>query len=539
MSIIRKLFTLGDKAFMPDWLSYQPYDTPADVDFYYLKLCGKVHAILRNLHFADYADSIDAKRDIIRLSCSLVAYFQDVISETKVFAAFTERHKKLYGSYLPFYKLDDSYYADEINLYDLYFLVWHHLSMLNRDEIIDPLLCADEKEVDAINDIYALLNEEFEYAPQNERLQLFLQLDDTATIFDIRKRIEYLASSSFLNYMIFDQIIGERAIAYSKAKDLSVEQFERYMYDTRVEYIFNRRAPLLALRYNEILADIIGESHPLYETIRTISERKYGVFLFKEQQEKGDIFQHVHSKTIVALAREERTFKPETLVPDKFAQLMGIVKMGDLWYQMGVAITVDNSEKVGLIDIGAHSFDAIEPKYELLKTMEQAFKQATGGKLLSFAGSDEEYRDFHYRVNEIQCRIVQPKVPEEDLQKHLADLKAKLKPVFGKETKSIAMFFNPKRGLEIYFNIPETIRDSDNPFYNPTEKCPFNQLMTKTDFSKEFIDYLMENQLVEFENTPTRFVVDMPTMLRNADFLLRYYRSDEYWAKPKVTITNH
>lgn len=61
------------------------------------------------------------------------------ISKTGIWETFTAECKKQYGSYLPFYSINDDYFPDEINPEDIRFLLWHHTLFLYRDErIINP-----------------------------------------------------------------------------------------------------------------------------------------------------------------------------------------------------------------------------------------------------------------------------------------------------------------------------------------------------------------------------------------------------------------
>jgi hypothetical protein len=77
--------------------------------------------------------------------------------------------------------------------------------------------------------------------------------------------------------------------------------------------------------------------------------------------------------------------------------------------------------------------------------------------------------------------------------------------------------------------------DKNNPFY-AYEKFDLSDLLIIDTFSKEFVNYVIDNKLInlsisEYEN-PDMFSIVMD----NLDFLLRFYRRSQYFSKPEVTI---
>ena len=79
-----------------DWLAMHPYKTSA-TDLYYVKLSNRIFdAIETVLDNTPYENDILAltKDEKKRLSCTLAAYFEDIISQTNIFAAFRTENKK-------------------------------------------------------------------------------------------------------------------------------------------------------------------------------------------------------------------------------------------------------------------------------------------------------------------------------------------------------------------------------------------------------------------------------------------------------------
>ena len=103
-------------------------------------------------------------------------YFQDVIAQTGGWKTFTESYYALYNTYLPFYRLSDSYIPDEINPEDIAFVLWtlkSHFALYGPDEytLQDPY---DKDLLDLAQEVYKLMDEEFEEAPINEEPSSFL-----------------------------------------------------------------------------------------------------------------------------------------------------------------------------------------------------------------------------------------------------------------------------------------------------------------------------------------------------------------------------
>ena len=103
-------------------------------------------------------------------------YFQDVIAQTGGWKTFTESYYALYNTYLPFYRLSDSYIPDEINPEDIAFVLWtlkSHFALYGPDEytLQDPY---NKDLLDLAQEVYKLMDEEFEEAPINEEPSSFL-----------------------------------------------------------------------------------------------------------------------------------------------------------------------------------------------------------------------------------------------------------------------------------------------------------------------------------------------------------------------------
>ena len=120
-----------------DWKTLHPYSGSAPTDLYYITLANKVLAAIRavetSLDESDYRKIDETEQK--ELACILTAYFEDIISQTGIFQAFTRIHGKRFGKPLPFYTLDEDYTPGEINIEEVQFLVWHYHMQLNNLDI--------------------------------------------------------------------------------------------------------------------------------------------------------------------------------------------------------------------------------------------------------------------------------------------------------------------------------------------------------------------------------------------------------------------
>ena len=162
-------FRVMKKIYPKKWLELHPYKQTNSVDQYYVGIENEIH---KRLYSSTIADAFEEEENIRYTSLCLAAWFEDVISQTGIWQAFTAECRKRYGAYLPFYPIKGDYFPDEINLEDIRFLLWHHIQYLCRGiSAINPENPGIEQ---TAQEIYGLLAEEYETAPENERMQEFL-----------------------------------------------------------------------------------------------------------------------------------------------------------------------------------------------------------------------------------------------------------------------------------------------------------------------------------------------------------------------------
>jgi len=519
-----------------DWLRYHPYSNATFIDNYYVELCNKV---LKIIHQSEIVDFLFNQKEEKALACILVAYFEDVISETRLFSTFTRLHKKMYGKELPFYEISDDYCGDDINLHDIFFLIWYLMSINDLDEmILDPYFENSQKFYEAASEIYNLFDREFEKAPQNENLQNFLQLSSDSDIKTVREKLSFIAQDSFLWNPFFSDCLDEILDYYKeKGKIVLNERNNMQIYDQKIHFIFNECMPLLTLRATEYFAEILGENHSKYQFIKNISKRIFGSFLILKIESNGYLLEHLSSKKQLWLSNEFTTIDNDKIFENKSVVSLGLVQWeNDVWQNQGICI-IDNIRNMNEPENTKHIFDDENMKMEFTHKLEKAFLEITNGESIVYLSGSSEYATFNLEVAMKHAKITDPTVTDEKLNKiyeHFVEGTEQNLP-FEKEDP-VGVFFNPNSGMEIYMdNVISCMPNKNNPYYT-NEKFDLSDLITITTFSKEFVNYIIDNKLInlcvyDYENPDMHSII-----MDNLDFLLRFYRRGQYFSKPEVTI---
>ena len=156
---------------MKQWLGANERTRVLPGDQWYLKFAASIFPLVQQSPLFKENDYVQKDATV-----SLCMYFQDVIAQTGGWKTFTESYYVLYNTYLPFYRLSDSYIPDEINPEDIAFVLWtlkSHFALYGPDEytLQDPY---DKDLLDLAQEVYKLMDEEFEEAPINEEPSSFL-----------------------------------------------------------------------------------------------------------------------------------------------------------------------------------------------------------------------------------------------------------------------------------------------------------------------------------------------------------------------------
>ena len=437
-------FRVMKKIYPKKWLELHPYKQTNSVDQYYVGIANEIH---KRLYSSTIADAFEEEENIRYTSLCLAAWFEDVISQTGIWQAFTAECRKRYGAYLPFYPIKGDYFPDEINLEDIRFLLWHHIQYLCRGiSAINPENPGIEQ---TAQEIYGLLAEEYETAPENERMQEFLYHSAMGEedFFRYREILDWFHYQCYFNIENVAQYRDEAERLLDDEK-ITPEMAETLIYATRTSLTFKGRRNLLSLTSPEWLA-LIGKAHPEHQLWGKVKARENSCYLLEKEddeflyvkdlcsEDEGEF--KITKKSLNLSAIRSREVGKSTLICE-------LIYFGNTWWQCGMLLENKYDQKM------AEYVDDLTKQKE--KTNEKAtfhdFIKASGGKSFVFCQSQEEISDF--LLNKMGYGL------KEDL-----DI-----PRIHTETGAMLMA-NPHTGLHIQFKLCECIKSPDNPYYNKEE----------------------------------------------------------------------
>ena len=437
-------FRVMKKIYPKKWLELHPYKQTNSVDQYYVGIANEIH---KRLYSSTIADAFEEEENIRYTSLCLAAWFEDVISQTGIWQAFTAECRKRYGAYLPFYPIKGDYFPDEINLEDIRFLLWHHIQYLCRGiSAINPENPGIEQ---TAQEIYGLLAEEYETAPENERMQEFLYHSAMGEedFFHYREILDWFHYQCYFNIENVAQCRDEAERLQDDEK-ITPEMAETLIYATRTSLTFKGRRNLLSLTSPEWLA-LIGKAHPEHQLWGKVKVRENSCYLLEKEddrylyvkdlcsEDKGEF--KITKKSLNLSAIRSREVGKSTLICE-------LIYFGNAWWQCGMLLENKYNQKM------AEYVDDLTKQKE--KTNEKAafhdFIKASGGKSFVFCQSQEEISDF--LLNKMDYNLKEgldiPRINTENGAMLMAD---------------------PHTGLHIQFKLCECIKSPDNPYYNKEE----------------------------------------------------------------------
>ena len=437
-------FRVMKKIYPKKWLELHPYKQTNSVDQYYVGIANEIH---KRLYSSTIADAFEEEENIRYTSLCLAAWFEDVISQTGIWQAFTAECRKRYGAYLPFYPIKGDYFPDEINLEDIRFLLWHHIQYLCRGiSAINPENPGIEQ---TAQEIYGLLAEEYETAPENERMQEFLYHSAMGEedFFRYREILDWFHYQCYFNIENVAQCRDEAERLQDDEK-ITPEMAETLIYATRTSLTFKGRRNLLSLTSPEWLA-LIGKAHPEHQLWGKVKARENSCYLLEKEddeflyvkdlcsEDEGEF--KITKKSLNLSAIRSREVGKSTLICE-------LIYFGNAWWQCGMLLENKYDQKI------AEYVDDLTKQKE--KTNEKAtfhdFIKASGGKSFVFCQSQEEISDF--LLNKMNYNL-----------KEGLDI-----PRINTENGAMLMA-NPHTGLHIQFKLCECIKSPDNPNYNKEE----------------------------------------------------------------------
>lgn len=532
------------RIYIKKWLELKPYESQIVTDNYYLKLSNAVkHAIITNKQSFILQRYLD-KKNIDYLACFLTSYFEDIISETKIWDTFVKTHLQLYKKQLPFYMLDE-HYEEEINSQDISFLIWYFLNTVQEDKFIAPF---NDFIIETSEKVMGVFVKEWDYAPENKYLRSFYQIDENETDFYVaRNLINTILFKSYLFYPDTLLKLREQELKIiEESKD--EENIMMFLNENRDSTLHNSHTRLLSLKGKEWAAKILGDKHQLSSDFLNISQRIRGYFLYKGQDESDIFIEHIASGKKFELTKKSFDHS-DTLKEIDSILFMGIAKWKEEWWFSGVFfqqpfnpdLILDEKNSfqsrmtVNFIDHQRKDTD------ELLEMQFTAFKSFNNGSQIAFLPSekiDDFYKEYmEFFNNSLQLSKKEIKEAKQRVRKDgFFDINDESKS-FSEVSETGLVFFNPKSGCEIALAVNSAFPLPTNPFYKDENSDEHvKRLLMDENISTELVMYCInkcKTELPFFKKGVGK------TYLDDIDFLLRFWKKDNYNAKPSITYTGH
>lgn len=418
-----------------DWVKRHPYKTAGEEDRYFADLAESVFNVIYKSEISDTFD--DDKEAIADVAIRLTMWFEDLVSETGIWRAATTEFKKRYGSYIPFYELDNDYEQGFVNLEDVRFLIWNEAqSYVGNDRFLNPENPAIEW---VSGDVFTLFDEAWETAPANERFYLSLHNETVLeSYWNARALIEWFSKFAYVNpSAVFDVM---DALDKSTKDDDDEEQMGMRLYSIAVQDAFCSKHNMLSITAPQWLGRIRDQKErEIWEDFRW---RHISIMRFEEENDMQILFRDlVYDEN---LAVEKESFNETFLRRDlKQGDLLycSLVSFRDAWYQCGQLAHLQPDGKLQkLIEDQRRKLHNID--YQA--TMYPLFKEVSGGKDVLFFGSLDEIKDAYRRMG------------FQGVDEHIA-------VAFD---HNCLMMCSPVNGITLVRDMAACIYTDDNPFYD-------------------------------------------------------------------------
>lgn len=533
---------MDKRIYIKEWLELKPYEKLAATDSYYLKICNSVKRVITTNKQSFILQRYLETKNIDLLSCFLTSYFEDLISETNIWNSFVQTHQQLYKKHLPFYNLDE-YYEKEINPQDISFLIWYFLNTVQKEVFIAPF---NDFIIETAEKVIDIFDEAWDNAPENDYLKSIYQIDENEEDFYVARNL--IDTILFKTYLFYPDTLlklkeQELEIIEDSKDD---ENIMMYLNENRDSTLHKTHTRLLSLKGKEWASEILGNNHPLSKDFLNISQRIRGFFLYKGQDNNNIFIEHIASSKKFELTKKSFDHS-DTLKELDTIVFMGIAQWKNEWWFSGVFFqqpfnpdlildeknSLESRMTVNFLD---HHRKETE---ETLKMQLNAFKDFNEGLQVAFRPS-EKIDDFVRNYTEYFNNSLDISDKEKEEAKH----RARKEGFFGTEedpknygevSDTGLVFFNPKSGVEIALAVNSAFPLPNNPFFNVEDsEDDIMFLLISDEISTELALYCIDNcknNLPFFKDGTGKIY------LKDIDFLLRFWKKNNYYSKPSITFT--
>ena len=394
--------------------------------------------------------------------------------------------------------------------------------------------------------IFELLDGEYEYAPENKMLKTFYTIDENETDFYVvRNLIEIILTQTYLFFpdTALKQKLKEIELIKRNKDD---ENLLMYLRDNLDSFLHSSYTRILSLRGKEWASEILGSEHALSADLLNMTERIAGFFLYKGQDNTDIFLEHISTGKEFKLLKKSYDHHLNLKQIDTIL-FLGIVRWRKEWWFSGVSTQIDYNANIVLKE--KNSLESrmqvnfldnnTERKKEILKEQLDAFLDFNNGSPIAFLPSDEiegfnkNFINYYNKYLDISKKERKKAMKRMKKNGYFAD-EENNSSNFSDISDSGLVFFNSKSGIEIALDVNSAFPIKNNPFYDAEESEDdiFHLLMAE-DMSAELAMYCInncKNKLPFFtEGIGEKYFEDI-------DFLLRFWKGENYYAKPSITL---
>lgn len=528
--------------FIKQWLELKPYEKQTATDAYYLKLCNDIKKAITSKHLFILSEYFDTEH-IDFLSCFLVSYFEDIISETNIWNSFIKKHHSLYNKKLPFYNTNE-YYDEEINEQDISFLIWYFFNTAQTDKFInsDNYFFAE-----MASKVMVVLDEAYEYAPENKDLKTFYQIDENESDFYVaRNLIDTVLFKTYLFYT--DTLLDLREKEAKILEEIEDEEhIMHYLNENRDLTLHTSHTRILSLTGKEWVSNILGEKHSLSDDFLKISKKISGYFLYKGQDERDIFLEHIASSKKFNLTKKSFDHHQSLKEVDSILY-MGIAMWRDEWWFSGVFFqsefnpdlildeknSMESRMAVNFLDHQTQEID------DIINSQLEAFKDYNNGSPIAFMPSDKiesfvrSYTEYFNKSLNLSAKE-KAKAKQRAREDGFFGTDDKQPPDYSEVSETGLVFFNPKNGVEIALAVNSAFPLAENNFFEIEKSTEhIMRLLFTEELSTELAMYCIDNcktKLPFFNEGEGKKLLD------DINFLLRFWKKNSYHTIPSITFT--
>ncbi|MEM6720955.1 MAG: DUF3843 family protein [Bacteroidota bacterium] len=532
-----------DKIYIKHWLEFKPYNNESQVDLEYLKICNKIYSkIFKST--SEIVIGYIGKENFKKFICFLVCYFEDKISEIGLWETFQVQYKKQYDKHLPLFEIDESdYFEDDINYGDVAFLTWYYLNKIQQDHIISPYN-------DFIYDIAAatthVFEKEYEYVPENPRLQEYYTFVKTADFYAIRDFIQKVFFDGYLFFpdirRRFDEDVEEML---EENEEIADHMKMAYIREMDQKFTFNRKSVLLTMTAAEWTSHFLKHKKIKHKTdFESFSKHISGFFLYKGQDENYIYLEHIASGKPFDLYKE--SFDHYEELENDTIVWIGMVQWKHNWWFAGNYTTQKFNADLILnlknsLEARAQVNFLNDPQKvkEVLEKQDKAFLDFNNG-LRTVNIDHNELHDFtkkyfnfytdSLQLSEEEKEASRKRVKEDGLIATGLDDDELL---YDEDEFIVTVFFNPNKGMEIVEFVDHLFPETSDEF-EELDRDDVIHLIFHPYHSPEFVSYYLERYNAQIVPLKEDYLVR--NYMKNLDFLLQFSKCKSYEDEPQVTL---